>query len=322
VRLRPAIFFTGVKLVMASSYMPPWVLALIVLLVSCAVGAYYAGGKWSKGIVPEGFSSASYLRKQAQGKCDTDFYTCTGAGTDIGSCTTIYNKCTAAAAAAASASATTGTVSSAPSDTNQLGSAVAAIAAAKAGGKAGSLVSGDKTTSAEYQAELKAALSGSPIVRTDAYKAFLAAHPMLADRAKYQVEQAANSKSVSPANTDTYKAFLASLASRSVTDSSGGAPPTNNQLALAQGEGDGVGSTDTKGTYTPNQDIIAAHVTPAQLKALITAKLASDAGTQAEKINEDSILTPSVRAQIRNDVRKVIRDEIDAINNEYEIQYD
>ena len=302
--------------------MPPWLLALIVLLVSCAVGAYYVGGKWAKGLVPEGFFAGSiqaFKRKQAQAKCDTDFYTCTGAGTDIKSCTTIYNKCTSDASAA---NTDTSTVASAPSSSTQLSSAVAAIAAAKAEGKAGSLVSGDKLTSDEYQAELKAALTGVPITQTAAYKAFLIANPMLADRAKYQVEQSATSKSISPKDTDAYKAFLASLASRGVTDSSGGKPPTADQLALAQGEGDGLGSSDTTGTYMPNQDRIAAHVTPAQLKALITAKLVSDAGTQAQKIQEDSILTPSVRSQIRDDVKKAIREEIDAVNNEYEIQYD
>lgn len=271
----------------SSSYMPPWLLALIVLLLSCAVGAYYAGGKWAKGLVPEGFSAGSiqaFKRKQAQAQCDTDFNTCINAGTDIGSCTTIYTKCVAAASAA---DTDTSTAPSAPSNVNQgSSSAVAAIAAAKAAGSAGDLASGDTTTSAEYQAELKSALSGAPVTQTDAYKA-----------------------------------LLASLASRTVTDGSGGAKPTADQLALAQGDG-GSGSGQTTGTYTPNQDVIAAHVTPDQLKALITAKLASDAGTQAQKIQEDSILTPSVRSQIRNDVKKTIRDEIDAVNNEYEIQYD
>ncbi len=306
----------------ASAYMPPWLLALIVLLVSCAVGAYYVGGEWAKGLVPEGFFSGSlqsYTRRQAQAKCDRDFYTCTGAGTDVKSCTTIYNTCTAAATAA---NTDISTVAPAASNTNQTSSsAPAAIAAARAAGNAGNLASGNTTTSAQYQAEQAAILAGIPITQTTAYRAFLLAHPMLADRARYQIAQAATPNSISPTNTDAYKAFLDSLATRTVTDGSGGAPPTAAQLLAAQGDG-GSGTAETTGNYVPNQTVIPPHITPAYLQSLITARLASDAGTQAQVIQQESVLTPSVRSQIRDDIKKAIREEIAAVNNEYEIQYD
>jgi hypothetical protein len=72
--------------------MKAWLLALIVLVLSCAVGAYYVGGSWT-GL--EGFDSA---RKIAQKKCESDYQNCIGVRrADMKGCTTIYNKCNATA---------------------------------------------------------------------------------------------------------------------------------------------------------------------------------------------------------------------------------
>lgn len=120
--------------------------------------------------------------------------------------------------------------------------------------------------------------------------------------------------------SDSYKKLLASLNERTL--SGGGADkPTAAQLSLAQGDDTGYSGTGVA-DYKPHQEIIKPHMTPTQLKAAIQAKVAADRGTQAQTIQEESVLTPSVRDMIRNDVKKAIKDEIRDINNEYEIQYD
>jgi hypothetical protein len=278
--------------------LPPWALAIIVLLVSCVVGTYYVKGDIFKGLVPEGFfaggSLASYTRRQAQLKCETDRAACVDNKTPNVICTDIYNRCTAAAAAA---NTDVSKVTNAPSDPGQAASSAAA-AQTYAKGYGDKTFTGDKGTGNtmlldEYQARRDLANAQAPYWKQSA------------------------------AQTDAYKKLLASLATREVTEGGRGKKPTDAQLSLAQGDETGYsGAAQTTGNYVPSQQVIPPHVTPEQLKALITAKLASDRNTQAQTIQEDSMLTPSIRSQIRDDVRQAIRDEIADLNNEYEIQYD
>lgn len=107
--------------------MKAWLLALIVLVLSCAVGAYYVGGHWT-GL--EGFldTNSAYLKKVAQRKCESDYQTCIGVKrADMKACTTIYNKCNATAQ---DLDKTVSTVDNAPSSGTQF-SALGAVNYAK-----------------------------------------------------------------------------------------------------------------------------------------------------------------------------------------------
>jgi hypothetical protein len=262
------------------------------------VGTYYVKGDTFKGLVPEGFfasgSLASYTRRQAQLKCETDRAACVDNKTPNVVCTDIYNRCTAAAA---EANTDVSKTTPAPSDAAQAASSAAAAQtyAANYGDKTftGDKGTGNTTLLDEYEARRDLANAQAPYWKQSA------------------------------AQTEAYKKLLASLATREVTEEGRGKKPTDAQLSLAQGDETGYsGAAQTTGNYVPSQQVIPPHVTPEQLKALITAKLASDRNTQAQTIQEDSMLTSSVRSQIRDDVKQAIRDEIADLNNEYEIQYD
>jgi hypothetical protein len=54
-------------------------------------------------------------------------------------------------------------------------------------------------------------------------------------------------------------------------------------------------------------------------KPTVTATVASDKGTGAEN-GKDTL--ESVRSQMRNDIKKAVREELDEIENEYEIVYE
>ena len=102
--------------------MKAWLLALIVLVFSCAVGAYYVGGSWT-GL--EGFASSP--KKDAQRKCETEYQKCMDSG-DRAACTKTYNTCNADAQ---KLDTTVSTVPNAPSSGTQF-SAAGAVAYTKA----------------------------------------------------------------------------------------------------------------------------------------------------------------------------------------------
>ena len=261
------------------SAIAPWLLALITLLICSAIGVYYLNPALYS-FVPEG-----YTVRTDQAKCEDNRTACIGAGGTNALCTAIYNDCTMKASTAnPNVSAT-----NAPGSTTQTGSSASAARTYAAsygdGSYTGDLGSGDKTWANEYAARLSAALNGTSVESSDAYKK-----------------------------------LLASLNERGITDGSGNRP-TASQLSLAQGNDTGYYGIFPD-LYTPNQQIIRPHMTPEELKAAILAKVAGDRGTQAQTIQEDSILTPSVRDMIRDDVKKAIKDEFNEINNEYEIRYD
>jgi hypothetical protein len=255
---------------------PAWLLALIVLIISSAVGVYYLKPAL---FVPEGFFSV----KTDGEKCERSRNDCIDVGGDNVTCTTIYNDCTRKAALANMNVSTTATKPSDPTQTSTSASAAQVYATLK--GATGDLGTGDKTLIDEYAARQNSALTGT-----------------------------------TPKSSDAYKKLLISLSERMLTRDDVD-KPTASQLSLAQGDDTGYLGTEA-GNYTPHQEIIKAHMTPTELKAAIFAKVQSDKGTQAQTIQEEAILTPSIREMIRTDVKKAIKDEIHDINNEYEIQYD
>jgi hypothetical protein len=92
----------------------------------------------------------------------------------------------------------------------------------------------------------------------------------------------------------------------------------NVNLGLSQLVGAGTGGIAQLGSlYSPNQTVLAPHQIPtAQAPSLTPIQ------PQAPAI---PLLTPSVRQQIRDDVRDVVQDELNALQeegfNSYEIQY-
>ena len=259
---------------------PPWILALITLVVCAAIGVYYLNPALYP-FVPEGYSV-----RTDQAKCEGDRSACIEAGGNNATCTTIYNACTTKAALA---NTQVSTVANAPSDYTQTATSAAAgvnyATNYKDGTYTGDLKTGDKTLSDAYKLKQASAVTGLILPESDAYKK-----------------------------------LLASLSERTTTG--GGADkPTAAQLSLAQGDDTGYSGL-TAADYKAHQEIIRPHMTPAELKAAIIAKVASDRGTQAQEIQEGSILTPSVRDMIRDDVKKAIKDEIRDINNEYEVSYE
>ena len=133
--------------------MKAWVLALIVLVFSCAVGAYYIGGSWT-GL--EGFASSP--KKDAQRKCETDYQACMDVKySDRAACTKTYNACNEAAQ---KLDTTVSTVPNAPSSGTQR-SAQGALAYTKAR-DASMMGKGDAVEWAKSGDMLKTQTYGSP----------------------------------------------------------------------------------------------------------------------------------------------------------------
>jgi len=76
--------------------------------------------------------------------------------------------------------------------------------------------------------------------------------------------------------------------------------PNEKQLNTIQGNVK-VYSEDNASNYKPHQEIIKPHMTPRVVNPTSTGKVASDAGTQAETIRENEVLTPSIREMVRDD---------------------
>ena len=99
--------------------------------------------------------------------------------------------------------------------------------------------------------------------------------------------------------------------------------PTAQQLDLVQGAGIApvVASTPS---YTPSQTVIKPHEQVPKMLPTMTALLDTDKNTQAQQIAMNTIYTPSIRQMIRDDVKDVVREEIEAnqINNPYAVNYE
>jgi hypothetical protein len=117
-----------------------------------------------------------------------------------------------------------------------------------------------------------------------------------------------------PTVTPELKALMEQIKGKSVEPSAG-------QLSAAQGN---TGSAISPGTLLNNpavyqafQQIIKPHETPTAVQPGLTATQKGADGVQA-----NAILTPSMRQQIRDDVKKAVGEEMGAIQNEYEITYE
>ncbi len=75
--------------------------------------------------------------------------------------------------------------------------------------------------------------------------------------------------------------------------------------------------------YEKHQERIKPHETPSDILPSLTSKLATDKGTMAETIKAGEYLSPSVRQMIRDDVSKVVREEVEGSQyyNPHEVKY-
>ena len=247
--------------------MKAWLLALIVLVFSCAVGAYYVGGHWT-GL--EGFASSP--KKDAQRKCETEYQKCMDSG-DRAACTKTYNTCNENAQ---KLDTTVSTVPNAPSSGTQF-SAAGAVAYTKAR-DASMMGAGDATEWAKSGDMLRTQTLGS-------------------------------------SNPDT--TFLAELRDKMVK----GYVPNKEEVAKAQGKGyfdwlekEGDDLRDNLSSYFSSKKTIKPHETPVSKPPPLTAKNNST--------DEDDDEGDSLRSQIRRDVQRAVKEEIEEIDNEYEIVYD
>ena len=257
--------------------MQAWLLAVIILILSCALGAYYVNDSVS-GILEAFFiDSSSIAKKAAELKCETDYQACMDDNTKSNAtCTAIYNACNTAAQAL---DKNVSTVANAPRSPTTLTSAPGALATA----------SGSNEPTAKDIAEWRKILdlrSGS----TPYFESANPAYTKLIDL-KTKIEKGYN--------------------------------PSAPNLDAAQGRGffadvgDTINSIKGKlANYNRRDDIIRPHQTPSARDSVITAK--NNNATEADDANSMN----SIRSQIRNDINAAVKEEMDEIENEYEIVYE
>lgn len=113
------------------------------------------------------------------------------------------------------------------------------------------------------------------------------------------------------ADENAYKKFLATVQSKAAT--SDYPAPSSDQLNAAQG-GEFQGDLGQEpATYTPPNVVILPHQTPPSY----VSQYVPTSGTGSS----DSILSPSQRQNIRQEVKNIFDQEASTFNNEYEIQY-
>lgn len=244
--------------------MPPWILALVVLIAVCAIGAYLIHSRHAG--VPsdsEGFTAASHSA------CETAFSACLNEGGQTESCSSAYNTCIATIT-----NPSVSTTANVPTTGKSASSSVAARGTPTV-----------PALDADYQALAGQATTGQTATLTPELKAFM--------------EQVKGKMSTE------YPA------------------PSAGQLVAAQGE-DATGSVVVPGSllndpavYKAFQQIIKPHETPLTVQPGLVANQKGADGVQA-----GAILTPSMRQQIRDDVKRAVSEELGALQNEYEITYD
>ena len=273
--------------------MQAWLLALVVLIGVCAIGAYYVNNTKS-GIfdVAEGFDASGNvtvaLRRAAAAKCEKDYDACLEKGTSNNTCTTAYNVCNAAAQALSTAVSTT----SAPGSSTNLTSAGGALAYAKSLGMTGA---GDAVSWANSGDMLKWQY-GNTSGKTNIDAIYDDATPL--DPKMKELKEKIQ-KGYKP-NAADFKA-------------------AQGLGIISEGDDDVISLYSRLSDYYSRPQKIKPHQTPTLIPNVITANVNSDVGTNAEEGKSDQ---PSLRSQIRRDVRQAIRDELDEIDNEYEIRYE
>lgn len=296
--------------------MQAWLLALLVLIGVCAIGAYYVHNT-SSGIFDyaEGFDSSGnltyFLKMQAQAKCEKDYGACMKAGkANNTTCTTAYNLCNANAQAL---DTNVSKVNNAAGSSTTLSSATGALAYAKSLGMTGA---GDA---------VKFAKSGDLLKW------------QYGNTSPYDDDPTTTENTLGTEDgSDWNKMYDYKYGDNSTLDPKmkelkekieKGYKPDATDFKSAQGlgiindsENDVISLYSKLADYTARPRKIKPHDTPKDEK-VITAKLKSDQGTLAEDGADETDIS-SLRSQIRRDIKEAVRDEFDEIDNEYEIRYE
>lgn len=232
----------------------PWILALGVLVVVCAIGVYTIG---SVNLGLEGFfaydAAAAAARSAAQAKCERDYQVCINYGKDNLTCTKALDACNAAAVAKNTTISTATNTKS--NDTSSGTSAIAALSSIKG------------TDS-----------SGNPV--------------------DYQTLR----------DTIDRNNFLKKIQEK-----------IRNMPVPTRRDNDNDYDDDYPyPSYIPTTNRIYPHQTPTPTPTPLTAIQSPEASA----ITNGSYDLASLRSMIRKDVKKAIHDEMEKINNEYEIVYE
>jgi hypothetical protein len=273
--------------------MKPEVLAvaILTLIIVAFAGTYII--KTSKSGIKENFDAASRTAALA---CEKSYNECLRAGTSNTECTKQSSLCLTAITNPSVSTAT-------PAASKGTGSSSSAAAAGTSGGNRGT-----------YDA------SGNPTGAT--LTNYNELYKLVSASAENRGQTGANSSYSQAVATLTpeFKNFLKQVQANIATKVE---DPTKEQLALAQGAGVAPVASATP-SYTPSATIIKPHEkVPLQLPTM-TANLSTDKGTQAQEIAMNNIYTPSIRQMIRDDVKEVVREEVEAnqINNPYAVNYE
>lgn len=276
--------------------MQAWLFALLVLIGVCAIGAYYVNNTCS-GIF-EGFDSSGNLtvalKKIAQANCNKDYAACLEKGNSNSSCTATYNVCNTAAQAL---STSVSTVNNAPGSTTTLSSAAGALAYAKSKGMIGA---GDA---------LDVARSGK-LLNLQYGNASLYDNDPTTTEASVGSDETPLDPKMKELKEKIQKGYKPNAADFKAAQGLG---------VINEGDDDLISLYSRLSDYYSRPQKIKPHETPVVKPTVITATLKSDQGTGADD-GADELL--SLRSQIRRDVKDAVREEMEEIDNEYEIRYD
>jgi hypothetical protein len=230
----------------------PWILALGVLVVVCAIGVYTIG---SVNLGLEGFFTydpkAASIRRAAQAKCEAKYQVCINYGKDNETCTKEADACNAAAVAG---NTNISVATNVKSNSNSFGtSAIAALDSIKGTDSSGNPV--------DYQS-LRDTIDRNNFLK----------------KIQEQVRR---------------------IPQRTYIDD-------RNDINTSHSP------------YIPRTERIYAHQTPRDTPAPLTARQ----DPQASEITNGSYDLASLRSMIRKDVKKAVHEEMEKINNEYEIVYE
>jgi hypothetical protein len=291
--------------------MRPWLLALFVLVVVCAIGAYYVHNTESYIYDVEGFDAsgnlASFLKNQAQAKCEKDYSFCMEAGkANNTTCTTRYNACNVAALAL---DTNISTVPNSPGSTNSLSSATGALAYAKGLGMTGT---GDAVEWAKSGKLLNLQYGGTKPFDTDP--------TTTEDAPDVEDERRMNNIYDDTTPLDPKMLELKKKIEKGYKPDSIDYKSAQGLGIITESENDVISLYSRLSDYNSRPQKIKPHETPKEEVKLITAKVKSDQGTNAD-LGADTGME-SLRSQIRRDIKEAIREELAEINNEYEIVYE
>jgi hypothetical protein len=127
---------------------------------------------------------------------------------------------------------------------------------------------------------------------------------------QYQEIIKAKQKDLEEKSSTTFDKFMKEIKGRSSVEYPS---PSLLSLSLAQGGDLNLTDEDTSDVYTKSQIIIKPHEDIPKEKSSLTP--------QQPNAPDIPLTQASLRQQIRDDIRKAVKEEIDTIDNEYEIKY-